>query len=233
MPSAAPPRDGAVWIGQLQPDGTSKRSFKRPAVLLSATSPNRCRAAGEDATKAGRWLADGETALRRARRGGVFAFRFLQRGALEDAVRAAARRLRRGPPAPHASHRAHGRGGLLVQRHALALHRGRRQRSRCLLGQHQRHRRSGPRYSADRHPSHDRGACRATPPPAVYSWRSRPIACSRAPASCSIPTIATWAISTDRNTGPTCCRGVWARRRPARSWSGACRSARRRRARSA
>jgi len=55
----------------------------------------------------------------------------------------------------------------------------------------------------------------------VFS-RSPRTKCSCAMASCSIRTTRTWAISSDRNTGPTCCRGGSGRIASRRSSDRAC-----------
>ena len=54
--------------------------------------------------------------------------------------------------------------------------------------------------------------CAAARAPAASSLRSRPTRYGHARASCSTRTTRTWAISTARNTGPTCCRAASARR---------------------
>jgi putative two-component system hydrogenase maturation factor HypX/HoxX len=45
-------RDGAVWIGQLQPVEEPQRSFKRPAVLALGALADGCRSFDDDPTDA-------------------------------------------------------------------------------------------------------------------------------------------------------------------------------------
>jgi hypothetical protein len=65
--------------------------------------------------------------------------------------------------------------------------------------------------------------CRATAAPAAASWRVPPTWSGRVPACCSIRTTATWATSTARSTGPTCCRHGSASKARRRSCATACR----------
>ena len=180
-------RDGAVWIGQLQPvDGAAAAASSVPRCSRSARSPSRCLAPRMIRPMGARRTAPRtpRSATRSTARSGYLHFDFYN-GALSTAqcgrLRGAYAHAR---AAPDPGHRADGRSRFLVQRHALALHRSRREPRRRLLGQHQRHRRSRPRHPAHRHASDRSRRCRATPPPAACSWRSPPIASWRAAASC-------------------------------------------------
>jgi putative two-component system protein, hydrogenase maturation factor HypX/HoxX len=85
----APPRrrlprdaDGAVWIGQLQPETEPQRSFKRPAVLaLGRARRDPCRASMRTRRRGGEAAGRRRDPLRGARRNRLSAFRFLQRRA--------------------------------------------------------------------------------------------------------------------------------------------------------
>ena len=109
-----------------------------PRCSRSALWRMPCRAAMTTPTDGERGSPGARDPLRGARRRRLSAFRFLQRRAVHRAMRAPARRLCARAPAADPSHRADGRSGFLVQRHAPALHRGRRQPRRRLVGQHQR-----------------------------------------------------------------------------------------------
>ena len=147
--------------------------------------------------------------VRRARGRRLPALRLLQRRDEHRAVPAPARRLHARPhPARDEGHRAHGRRGLLLQRHPPQRHRGGRRSRPSSRGSTSRRsttscaRSSRPTRTWSSPPSP------ATPPPAACPSRSRPIASWRARTSCSTPTTGTWAASTARSTGPTCFRAA-------------------------
>jgi putative two-component system hydrogenase maturation factor HypX/HoxX len=93
-------RDGAVWIGQLQPIGGSKRSFKRPAVIALGALADCLPRCDEDPIDAGCLSGDGE--IRYEERGPVAYLQFnFYNGALSAAqcerLRAAYAHARRQP----------------------------------------------------------------------------------------------------------------------------------------
>jgi putative two-component system hydrogenase maturation factor HypX/HoxX len=89
--------DGAIWIGQLQPDGTSQRTFKRPAVLALGEVAESLPRWGEDS---GEDCGDGELRYEECGAVGYLHFDFYN-GALSktqcDRLRAAYADARRRP----------------------------------------------------------------------------------------------------------------------------------------
>ena len=116
-------RDGAVWIGQLQPLRTPGAASNAPrcshwAMLAEALPASRTMKSRP--ARRVRWQE-----IRYEERGAVGYLHFdFYNGALDTrAMRAAAQRLCAGAAAADASHRAEGGSRFLVQRHASALHR--------------------------------------------------------------------------------------------------------------